>query len=204
MKNIVVVRSSVNGEKSVSNQMIDAFLAKVRAKFPDVEVLEHDLGKHAIPALTPETVAAVRDSKTDTQVQKQADQLATSLVEELKAADAVVLGVPRYNFHVPATLKSYIDYIARPRITFKYGDNGPEGLLPHETPVYAFVSSAGYYSINPESDFISLWLKQVMSFVGLDNLELIHTEGFAMGEDHAKLAFEKTQQRIDEIVGSLS
>ena len=200
MKNLLVIRSSVNQEQSVSNQVLDTFVAQLRAKHPELNVVERDLAVNPVPALTTETVAAIRAGVTETGNQKQADQLATALIEEIKAADAVAIGVPRYNFHVPATLKSYIDYIARPRITFQYGANGPEGLLPHSTPVYGFIASAGYYSNAPESDYLSLWLKQVLSFVGLSNLELIHTEGTAMGEDHAKAAFEKTHQRIDEIV----
>ncbi len=202
MKNILVIRSSVNGASSVSNQMLDAFLSQLRAQYPSLNVVERDLANQPIPVLTPETVGAIRAGVTESDTQVQADQLASALIEEIKSADAVAIGIPRYNFHVPATLKSYIDYIARPRITFQYGAKGPEGLLPHNTPVYGFVASAGYYSNNPDSDYLSLWLKQVFGFVGLNNLELIHTEGFAMGEEHATAAFAKTHQRIAEIVAN--
>ena len=202
MNNILVIRSSVNGENSVSNQMLDAFLTQLRAKHPNLNVLERDLAQSPIPALTPETVSAIRAGVTESANQAQADQLANTLIEEIKSADAIAIGIPRYNFHVPATLKAYIDYIARPRITFQYGANGPEGLLPHATPVYGFVASAGYYSNNPETDYLSSWLKQVFAFVGVNNLELIHTEGFAMGEEHAKAAFAKTHERIAQIVAN--
>ena len=200
MKNILVIRSSVNGNGSVSNQMLDALLTQLRAKHPNLNVVERDLAQQPIPALTPETVSAIRAGVTESANQAQADQLASALIEEIQSADAIAIGIPRYNFHAPATLKAYIDYIARPRITFQYGANGPEGLLPHDTPVYGFVASAGYYSNNPDSDYLSLWLKQVFGFVGLNHLELIHTEGYAMGEEHAKAAFAKTHERIAEIV----
>lgn len=202
MKNILVIRSSINGSSSVSNQMLDAFLTQLRAKYPNLNVVERDLAQQPIPALTPETVSAIRAGVTESTNQAQADQLASALIEEIKSADVIAIGIPRYNFHVPATLKAYIDYIARPRITFQYGANGPEGLLPHDTPVYGFVASAGYYSNNPDSDYLSLWLKQVFGFVGLNNLELIHTEGYAMGEDHAKAAFAKTHESIAQIAAS--
>ena len=200
MKNILVIRSSVNGSSSVSNQMLDALLTQLRAKHPNLNVVERDLAQQPIPALTPETVSAIRAGVTESANQAQADQLASTLIEEIQSADAIAIGIPRYNFHAPATLKAYIDYIARPRITFQYGSNGPEGLLPDGTPVYGFVASAGYYSNNPDSDYLSLWLKQVFGFVGLNHLELIHTEGYAMGEEHAKAAFAKTHERIAEIV----
>ncbi len=203
MKNLLVIRSSVNGANSISNQMLNVFITQLRAKHPELSVTERNLAEQPVPMITPETVGAIRAGVKDSSTQIEADRLASELIEEIKSADAVAIGIPRYNFQVPTTLKAYIDYIARPRITFQYGANGPEGLLPHDTPVYGFVASGGVYSNQPDSDFMSLWLKQVFGFVGLNNLELIHTEGAAMGGEQAQTAFSKTAQRIDEIVTTL-
>ena len=203
MKNLLVIRSSVNGANSISNQMLNVFITQLRAKHPELNVTERNLAEQPVPMITPETVGAIRAGVKDSSTQIEADRLASELIEEIKSADAVAIGIPRYNFQVPTTLKAYIDYIARPRITFQYGANGPEGLLPHDTPVYGFVASGGVYSNQPDSDFMSLWLKQVFGFVGLNNLELIHTEGAAMGGEQAQTAFSKTAQRIDEIVATL-
>ncbi len=203
MKNLLVIRSSVNGANSISNQMLNVFITQLRAKHPELNVTERNLAEQPVPMITPETVGAIRAGVKDSSTQIEADRLASELIEEIKSADAVAIGIPRYNFQVPTTLKAYIDYIARPRITFQYGANGPEGLLPHDTPVYGFVASGGVYSNQPDSDFMSLWLKQVFGFVGLNNLELIHTEGAAMGGEQAQTAFSKTAQRIDEIVTTL-
>lgn len=203
MKNLLVIRSSVNGANSISNQMLNVFITQLRAKHPELNVTERNLAEQPVPMITPETVGAIRAGVKDSSTQIEADRLASELIEEIKSADAVAIGIPRYNFQVPTTLKAYIDYIARPRITFQYGANGPEGLLPNDTPVYGFVASGGVYSNQPDSDFMSLWLKQVFGFVGLNNLELIHTEGAAMGGEQAQTAFSKTAQRIDEIVTTL-
>ena len=203
MKNLLVIRSSVNGANSISNQMLNVFITQLRAKHPELSVTERNLAEQPVPMITPETVGAIRAGVKDSSTQIEADRLASELIEEIKSADAVAIGIPRYNFQVPTTLKAYIDYIARPRITFQYGANGPEGLLPNDTPVYGFVASGGVYSNQPDSDFMSLWLKQVFGFVGLNNLELIHTEGAAMGGEQAQTAFSKTAQRIDEIVATL-
>ena len=203
MKNLLVIRSSVNGANSISNQMLNVFITQLRVKHPELSVTERNLAEQPVPMITPETVGAIRAGVKDSSTQIEADRLASELIEEIKSADAVAIGIPRYNFQVPTTLKAYIDYIARPRITFQYGANGPEGLLPHDTPVYGFVASGGVYSNQPDSDFMSLWLKQVFGFVGLNNLELIHTEGAAMGGEQAQTAFSKTAQRIDEIVATL-
>lgn len=203
MKNLLVIRSSVNGANSISNQMLNVFITQLRAKHPELSVTERNLAEQPVPMITSETVGAIRAGVKDSSTQIEADRLASELIEEIKSADAVAIGIPRYNFQVPTTLKAYIDYIARPRITFQYGANGPEGLLPNDTPVYGFVASGGVYSNQPDSDFMSLWLKQVFGFVGLNNLELIHTEGAAMGGEQAQTAFSKTAQRIDEIVATL-
>lgn len=203
MKNLLVIRSSVNGANSISNQMLNVFITQLRAKYPELNVTERNLAEQPVPMITPETVGAIRAGVKDSITQIEADRLASELIEEIKSADAVAIGIPRYNFQVPTTLKAYIDYIARPRITFQYGANGPEGLLPNDTPVYGFVASGGVYSNQPDSDLMSLWLKQVFGFVGLNNLELIHTEGAAMGGEQAQTAFSKTAQRIDEIVATL-
>ena len=203
MKNLLVIRSSVNGANSISNQMLNVFITQLRAKHPELNVTERNLAEQPVPMITPETVGAIRAGVKDSSTQIEADRLASELIEEIKSADAMAIGIPRYNFQVPTTLKAYIDYIARPRITFQYGANGPEGLLPNDTPVYGFVASGGVYSNQPDSDFMSLWLKQVFGFVGLNNLELIHTEGAAMGGEQAQTAFSKTAQRIDEIVATL-
>ena len=145
--------------------------------------------------LTPETVAAIRAGVTDTAAQVEADRLANELIEELKAADYIAIGLPRYNFQAPSQFKAYVDYIARPRVTFRYGANGPEGLLPN-VPVYAFVASGGVYT-TAEYDPLSAWVRQVLGFVGLHQLELIHTEGVAMD---AAAAMNQTRERIRSLV----
>ena len=203
MKNLLVIRSSVNGANSISNQMLNVFITQLRVKHPELNVTERNLAEQPVPMITPETVGAIRAGVTDSSTQIEADRLASELIEEIKSADAVAIGIPRYNFQVPTTLKAYIDYIARPRITFQYGANGPEGLLPNDTSVYGFVASGGVYSNQPDSDLMSLWLKQAFGFIGLHQLELIHTEGAAMGGEQAQTAFRKTAQRIDEIVATL-
>lgn len=200
MKNILVIRSSVNKANSVSNQMIDEFVAKLQDKYPTVAITERDLNEKPVPTLSAATVNAVRAGETDTSAKAEAYQLANTLVDEIKSAEAVVIGVPMYNFGVPATLKAYVDYIARPRVTFAYSEDGPHGLLPN-VPVYAFVSSAGVYE-EGKGDFMSPWLRQVLGFVGLNNVNVIKTEGFAFGEEAAAKAFADTRERINEIISS--
>lgn len=197
MQKVLVIRTSVSAEKSVSNKVIDIFIKKLRNKFPQLEIIERNLAKNPIPALDESNVEAIRAGVSKTQKQADAINLAENLVDELKQVDAVILGVPRYNFNAPTTLKTYFDYIARPRITFAYGQDGVKGLLPN-IPVYALVVSGGIYSTLPQ-DNLSLWLNQILSFVGLE-ANIIHTEGTNLGEDERARALEATEQKIEEIV----
>lgn len=182
MKNVLIVRSSVNGAASISNRMLDIWLAHARERLGEVHVVERDLAAHPVPLLTPETVAAIRAGVVDTPARIEADRLARELVAELQAADEIALGLPRYNFQTPAGFKSYIDTIARPRITFRYTESGPEGLLTNK-PTYALMASGGQYPA--ESDFYVPWLRQVLGFLGLKDVRIIQAQGVAMDADGA-------------------
>lgn len=195
MSNVLVLRTSVNGDNSFSNKIIDQFIAKTRAKWPEVQIVERDLDANPVPLLTSKTVAGIRAGIAETEEQRAAITLADELIAELKAADYIVLGLPRYNFTAPATFKAYVDYIARPRITFAYGENGPQGLLPN-VPVFAFTTSGGEYA-GTEFDTMTPWLKQVLGFVGLTNIEFINVEGLAYKADEA---LAQASAKIDEIL----
>lgn len=195
MSNVLVLRTSVNGDHSFSNQLIDQFIAKTKAKWPEVQIVDRDLDANPVPMLNKETTPAIRAGVAETEAQRQAIDLSDELIAELKNADYIVLGLPRYNFTAPATFKSYVDYVARPRVTFKYDENGPQGLLPN-VPVFAFVTSGGEYE-GTEFDTMSSWVKQVLGFVGLNNVDLIHVEGLAY---KAEEAIAKASAKIDEIL----
>ncbi|MBE2894898.1 FMN-dependent NADH-azoreductase [Pasteurellaceae bacterium NCTC 11878] len=190
MKNIVVLKTSVNGDQSISNQVVNAIVARSVAKYPDVKVIERDLNANPVPVLTSETVAAIRAGKNESAVQQQATALADELIDELTHADHIVIGLPRYNFTVPATFKAYVDYIARPRITFRYGENGPEGLLPN-VPVTVVIASGGSYAGQPY-DFMTGWVKQVLGFVGLTNVNVIQVENTATQREQALTTAQTT------------
>lgn len=201
MQHILVIKSSINGNVSISNQLIDNFIAQLQQKFANLTVTIRDLNQTPIPVLTPETSLAIREGQTNTPTQQQANDLANLLIEEIKKSDAIIMAVPRYNFHVPASLKAYVDYIARPRLTFAYNENGPVGLLPN-VPVYAVVSSGGIYTLG-DNDFMLPWLKQALSFLGLSSVNLINAQGVALGNNAATEVLHTANQQIAAIVASL-
>ena len=113
-------------------------------------------------------------------------QLAGSdkLVEELVDADAIVLTVPIYNFSVPAALKAWIDQICRARLTFRYTEQGPQGLLK-DRPVYLVMASGGVPLGSP-MDFASEYLKQVFAFIGIQDIRLVPAERTSAGAQQAR------------------
>jgi len=113
------------------------------------------------------------------------------LVEELKAADTIVIGAPIYNFNIPAALKAWIDLIARARLTFKYGENGPVGLLKNKK-AYIVMASGGV-PIGSAMDFASGYLQHVLAFVGITDVTIIDASQFDLDKEPNEIAQQLTE-----------
>lgn len=195
MKTLLVLRTSLNGAHSFSNRLLDEYVAKAQARWPGLRVVERDLNAQPVPLLNSHTVAAIRAGVHDTDERRAAIALAEQMVAELKAADAIAIGLPRYNFTVPATFKTYVDYIGRAGITFRYTESGPQGLLP-DVPVTAFITSGGAYA-NTDSDQMSGWVRQALGFLGLNRLEMVHAEGLAYA---AEAGLQQAREHTDRLL----
>ena len=121
-----------------------------------------------------------------------------ALIAEVQAADVIVLGVPMYNFGVPASLKNWIDAIVRVGVTFRYTLNGPEGLLKGKK-VYVALSRGGKYRNTPADTQVP-YLKTVLGFVGLTDIAFVYAEGLAMGPDAERTAFDSAYRQIEDAV----
>ena len=184
MTNILHVNASVNGENSNSRQIASKLIERIIAADPSAKVVERDANDKAITALTGETVGAFytpEESRSDTQ--KEVIAVSDKLVAEIQAADVVVIGAPMYNFSVPSTLKAWVDLIARVGVTFKYTESGPVGLLTGKK-AYVVVATGGV-PVNSPADFATPYLKQVLGFVGISDVEVIDASGFAVNADEA-------------------
>ncbi len=197
MSQVLVLRTSVSGQDSVSNRLIDEFLAKSLAKWPNTQVIERNLADDAIPNLTEETAKAIRSGVLETPLQRLANDVANGLIAEINQADYIFIGLPRYNFSVPASFKAYIDYIARPKQTFRYGENGSEGLLS-SAPVYVFITSGGQY--DAQDDGMQAWLSQTLSFLGLHDVHFICVDGIASGPLSENSSYLQAQKQMQQYV----
>lgn len=200
MKNILVVQSSVSGDKGQSTQLIEQFIAQLPAGFSRQDL---DLVNAAWPHLTMDEMAAwmtPADERTTEQATLAA--LSDTAIAQVQAADVILVGVPMYNFGVPSQLKAWFDRLARAGITFKYTAEGPVGLLA-DKPVVLFATRGGLYKDLP-ADSQTPFLKSFFNFIGLQNLHFVYAEGLAMGPDSAEKALTAAAAQIGELSRSLA
>ncbi len=129
MANVLVLKSSINGETSLTNQLINEFLAARQAAGHGDRLTEHDLSAMALPTLDRPLFAALRGAVDPQPAIREAVALSDQLIAELKASDLLVIGAPMYNLNVPTDLKKWFDLVARARETFRYTESWPQGLV---------------------------------------------------------------------------
>lgn len=188
MGSLLFVTSSLMGDKSQSRQVAADYIAAARAANPDLTVAERHLTPQNIPHLGMDALGgfgAAPEARTPEQA--AAVKLADTIIEEVEAADTIVLAVPMYNFSIPSTLKAWLDHVARAGRTFKYTANGPEGLLKGKR-VIVVVSRGGFYTGDSPAkgmDFQEPYLRTVFGFLGITDINFVQVEGQAIGPDVA-------------------
>ncbi|WP_032093007.1 NAD(P)H-dependent oxidoreductase [Necropsobacter rosorum] len=196
MSNILVLKSSILAEHSQTNQLSDYLLSKL----PDANVVERDLGANPLPYFDGVAANALR-GEPKTEQDQALLALSDSLIAELKNADTIIINAPMYNFNIPTQLKSYIDFIARPRVTFQYGANGAEGLI-HGKKVIVLAAFGGIHQ-GQATDFVTPYLKTFLAFIGITDVQFVYAEAIGFGPDAIAKAQAGAKAKIDNIVKSL-
>ncbi|MDE2043498.1 MAG: NAD(P)H-dependent oxidoreductase, partial [Alphaproteobacteria bacterium] len=140
MRKVLVLRAAATGAASVSNQLIDAWLAT----HPDIESVERNLDTHPVPHVTSSALAGIGRQAPEGRDFIATRALADSLIAEVFAADILLIGLPLYNFGIPSTLKSWFDYVLRAGTTFRYTAEGPEGLVNGKRVIVAHARGGKY------------------------------------------------------------
>ncbi len=193
--NILVIKSSVFSDGGNSSTLVNAKVEALKAEHPEATIVERDLGANPIPHLDGDRVGAFfTPADQRSAEQQQVDDFSMTLIDELKAADQVVLGLPMYNFGIPSQLKSWIDHVARAGITFRYTENGPLGLID-DKPVTVLAARGGLYA-GTENDTVTPYIKLFFSFVGITDLHFVFAEGLNMGDDIKAKALEEAKAAI--------
>ena len=187
--NILHVTSSPRGNASYSNRVAANVLDELRARDPGASVTVRDLARHPLPHIGDDFVAATR-SPSGPQTDAQRTLLARSdeLVDELFAADVIVIAAPMINFTIPSNLKAWIDYVARAGRTFRYSEKGPEGLVKGKQVILVAARGGVYADAGKALDFQLPYLKSVLGFLGITDIEVLEVEGTAYGPDAAEKA----------------
>ncbi len=200
MNTLLIVNSSPR-KNSVSRRLARHVAGEWRAHNPKGRVIERDLVAEPLPFLTESWIqASGTPAAQRTAEQQQALALSDALIEELVAADVIVLGVPMHNFSIPASLKAWIDLITRAGKTFSYSDKGPKGLIPEGKQVLAIVSRGGSYGEGTPAfaaDFQIPYLRHMLGFIGLKSVTVIEADKQAFGPEVA-------EQSVDDAVRKLS
>lgn len=199
MQNILVINSSLSSENGNSNKLTSKLIERLTNQYDGLNIVQRDLNEMNLPHLTMEEMVAWGTDKAQrTAEQATLANLSDTLIAELQQADTVVIGMPMYNFGVPSTFKAWIDRIARAGITFKYTETGPQGLLLNKK-VYVLAARGGQYVGTPK-DSQTQYLKDVLSFVGLSDIEFVYVEGLAMGGDSAQSAWSFAEKELDRLI----
>jgi FMN-dependent NADH-azoreductase len=177
-------------ENSVSRRLTAEFVDGWRQRHPDASVVDRDLANTALPLITEDWSATFLDATAMTQRQRLYLTVSDQLIDELFAANVIVVGAPMYNFSIAAPLKAWIDQVVRVGKTVAYTASGPKGLLQGRQVIVISSRGGSYLSPTGRPDnFHEPYLRAVFGFMGLTDVTFVHAENQAQA---ARAEIERT------------
>src|SRR5262245_46208011 len=181
MKTILQINSSIGSTNGESSKLANLYVNGLLAANPQAQLAVRDLATETVPHLDGERFGAfITPGEKRTARQNELVRYSDALIEELKRADVIVLGVPMYNFGVPSQLKAWFDHVARAGVTFRYTATGPVGLLTGKKAIV--ISTRGGRYNGTGSDHETPFLRQFLGFLGITEVEFVYAEGLALGD----------------------
>lgn len=202
------IDSSILGEQSASRRLTADIVATWRSAHPDTRVEHLDLARDAPRHLGAEALGfrAAPGTAALSEVQRRENEVSERLVSQFLAADVVVLGAPLYNFSIPSQLKAWLDRVLQPGRTFRYTENGPQGLAGSKT-VIVVSTRGGIYSSTDAGHAIEhqeSYLRTVFAFIGVTDVHIVRAEGLALGEAARTQALAAAATAIGALVPNAS
>ena len=195
MKTILQVNASILSNEGQSTRLANEFVAQLDTD----DVIVRDLAKEPVPHLDAERFGAfIAPQEKRTPQQEKIVAYSDKLIDELKQADTIVLGLPMYNFGVPSTLKAYFDHIARAGVTFRYTEKGPVGLLTGKK-AYVIATRGGFYEGTP-LDTQTAYVRDFLAFLGITDVEFVYAEGLAISEASKTASLAKARESLQQLV----
>ena len=194
MKTLLQIKSSLFAEGGQSSRLAERFVAAWNVAHPGGHVIVRDVAADPVPHLDALRFGAFV-AKERTAAQQAVIEYSDRLIDELRCADVVVLGLPMYNLGVPSMLKAYFDHVARAGVTFRYTANGPVGLL-QDKKAFVFAARGGMYQ-GTALDTQTPYVRNLLGFLGISDVEFVHAEGLAISEQRKREALAQAESAID-------
>ena len=192
--NILKIDSSGRKAGSVSRQLTTRLVSRIASE-TEASIKERDVAS-GLPAVTEGWIGSNFTPKGDrSDEQAELLELSDQLIAELREADVLVIGMPIYNFGMPAALKAWVDLVCRVGETFQYGENGPEGLLDNKRAIVTVAS--GGVPVGSPMDHATTYLTQVLNFIGISDVTYVSATGLAMDADAAMKSAEAEIDALD-------
>lgn len=194
MGEILLINASPRPATSVGYQLAIELVDKLRQRRPDLIITQRCLHGVALESLNEHYAEALtRRTASDDPVFAQSEKL----IAELERSEAILIATPMHNFTLPAALKLWIDHVVRIGRTFAATPDGKVGLLA-DRPVYVIVSSGGFHSGAPgrQPDFLTAYLRHVLSTIGLFDVRFIYLQGLVTGQDTVEAEYAAARQRL--------
>jgi FMN-dependent NADH-azoreductase len=196
MITLLQINTSLNNGSGQSSQLANQFVAAFRKRHPDTKIVLRDVAAaEPVPHLDAERFGAFNTQPAERSARQRAVvAYSDALIDELRQADVIVLGLPMYNFGVPSQLKAYFDHIARVGVTFNYTDKGPVGQLTGKK-VYVFAARGGLYAGTP-LDTQTGFVRAFLAFLGMSDVEFVYAEGLHLGPQSREAGLTKAAAEI--------
>ena len=198
MTTVLKIDSSIYSQAGQSSQLASQFIAALREREPGARVVERDLALEPVPHLDAARFQAFLAKPEERTPEQQAvAAYSDRLIQELREADVVVLGVPMYNFAISTQLKAYFDHIARAGVTFRFTDAGSIGLLTGKK-AYVFATRGGTYLGTPR-DTQTAYVRDFLAFLGITDVDFTYAEGLAKGPERREASLAQARSAIQNL-----
>jgi len=195
MKTLVVL-SSILGDASRSTELARYAMQRIGEADPQGEIVVRNLASDPVPYFDGAMAAAVfTPAQARTPEQQRLAAASDALIAELQEADRIVITAPVYNFGIPAQLKSYFDHLARAGVTFRYTEQGPEGLVKGKQAVV--LVARGSKALGTSVDSMTPYIKTFLGFLGITDLAVVAAEGVKLSEESAAASLGQARGQID-------
>jgi FMN-dependent NADH-azoreductase len=200
MTTLLQINASLNNGNGQSSQLANQFVAAYRRRHRGAKIVERDVAAaEPVPHLNAERFGSfITKPEERSAAQRAVVAYSDILINELRQADVIVLGLPMYNFGVPSQLKAYFDHIARVGETFKYTEKGPVGQLTGKK-VYVFAARGGVHAGTP-IDTQTSYVRDFLRFLGMDDVEFVYAEGLAISPESKEAGLASAAAEIERLV----